>query len=61
MKKAINQPGVVGQAQVAADYMLQQTSRRLFGELQDHFALKEREPKRRCDSHDENGSRINPP
>lgn len=41
-KKVINQPGVVRQAQITADYVLQQTSWWLFGELQDHFALKER-------------------
>lgn len=42
IKKANNQPGVVRQSQVTADYVLQQTSRWLFGELQDHFALKDR-------------------
>lgn len=33
-------PGVVGQTQVTAHHMLQEARRRLFGELQDHFALK---------------------
>lgn len=41
-KESFTPPGVVREAQVTADNMLQQTSWRLFGELQDHFTLKER-------------------
>lgn len=44
IKRAFNPPGVVREAQITADYMLQQTSWRLFGELQDHFTLKKKEP-----------------
>lgn len=46
VKKASNQPGVVREAQVTADYVLEQTGRRLFGELQHHFALKDRKTSR---------------